>query len=111
MSVVELHICCRELMVVVEHAVMVGSISWVVVYLMLSVTVVVLGHSELVELILVHVLLLQLYLYVSLAVPVTRTSISALRTIMGLLHMIFLKLQFVVLHSQLIVHTVDKINV
>ena len=58
-------------MVVVEHAVMVGYTSWAVVYLVVSVTVVVLvstEHSELVELIPVHVVRLQLHLYVALAV-------------------------------------------
>ena len=52
-------------MLVVEHDVMGGYTSWVVAYLVLLVTVVVLEHSELVELIPVHVVWLQLYLAIT----------------------------------------------
>ena len=100
-------------MEVVEHAVMVGYTSWVVVYLLVSITVVVFvstEHFELVELILVHVVRLQLYL--ALFLPVTWTSISALRALILMLSeqvISFLILQDVVPHVKLIVHSsVDK---
>ena len=115
---------------VVEHAVMVGYTSWVVVYLVtvvvfehselvelilgvvvLSITVVVLvstEHSELVELIAVHVVRLQLYLALSLSF--TWTSILALRSIISFEQMISLMLQDALSHIQSIVQSsVDKI--